>query len=202
MSPREVMRDDPGPWSVASPVFQGRAGRPDKRRPVSPAGLMLSPPPQVGLELIGIDPAATTAGAGRIEIFGGLRESARAMRFIDDGARIEAVGPQVIRTWTLANLAYPEEHRPESDPVAEVANPVAVEDLESGLASAVRSPDGALAAVPLRERGGVALALLRTEDRAVVRWIRGALSAAWSDDGEMIAVGGDWGAILGRHLGG
>jgi len=199
LSPRKVLADDPGPWSVASPVYQGRGGRPDRRRAAPPVGLMLSPPPQVPLELAGLDPAATVAGAGRIEVFGGLRESARAMRFIDNDTTVEAIGPLVIRIWRLDDLAYAEEVRPDEDPAAGIAGPVAPEALTGDLPAATSPPDGSLLAMPVRERGGVALAILRAEDRAVVRWVRGALSAAWSSDGQMLAIGGDWGAIVARH---
>jgi hypothetical protein len=154
----------------------------------------------VPLELAGIDPEATVAGAGRIEVFGGLRESARAMRFIENDTKVEAIGPLVIRTWTLDDLAYAEEVRPDEDPAAGIAAPVAPEELRGELPAATSSPDGSLLAMPARERGGVALAILRAEDRAVVRWVRGALSAAWSNDGKMIAIGGDWGAVVARHV--
>jgi hypothetical protein len=194
------VKDDPGPWSVAAPVYQGRGGRPDRRRAAPPAGLVLSPPPQVPLQLTGLDPGASVAGAGKIEVFGGLRESARAMRFIESDTKIEAIGPLVVRVWTLDNLAYAEEVRPDEDPAAGIAPPVPAEDLAGDLPHAVSSPDGSLLAMPVRERGGVALAILRAEDRSVVRWIRGALSAAWSSDGRMIAIGGDWGAVVARHV--
>jgi hypothetical protein len=199
ITPREYLRDDPGPWSIAAPVYQGRMGRPDRRRVVPPAGLMLSPPPQVELELVGLTSGSDVAGAARLEGIGGLRESARSLSFVDDDTRIRAVGPQVIRTWTLDDLTAPTEERPESDPAADVAPPVAIEDLTGDLPDAMTSPDGSLIAMPARERGGVALAVMRASDRAVVRWVRGALSIAWSSDGTTLAIGGDWGAWVARH---
>ena len=200
ISAREVLKDDPGPWSVAAPVYQGRMGRPDRRRAVPPAGLMLSPPPEIDLKLVGLDDDPTVAGAGRMEIFGGLRESCRIMRFIDGDAKIEAIGPLVIRTWTIERLVQAEEERPEEDPATVLTPPVEVEELGGDLPNAVHSPEGSLLATAVRERGGVALAVLRADDRAVVRWVRGAISAAWSSDGQMFAIGGDWGAAIGRPV--
>jgi hypothetical protein len=161
--------------------------------------LVLSPPPQVPVEVVGIDPTATVAGAGRIQVFGGLRESARALRFIENDAKLEAIGPRLIRIWTLDDLAYPEEVRPEADPSADIAAPAPLEALTGELPTTMVSPDGSLVALPVRERGGVALAIVRASDHAVVRWVRGALSAAWSQDGKMLAIGGDWGGVVARH---
>lgn len=161
---------------------------------------MLSPPPQGDLQLVGLDDAATVAGAGRMEIIGGLRESCRIMRFVENDTKIEAIGPLVIRTWTLERLVQPVEERPEQDPAAALTPPVEMSDLAGELPHAVHSPDGSVLATAVRERGGVALAILRSEDRAVVRWVRGAISAAWSTDGQILAIGGDWGAAIGRHL--
>ena len=73
LPPPEVLRDDPGPWSVVSSVF-AQAGRPGKRRPLPPIGLMLSPPPEVGLALAGIDPSSPVAGVGQVTIVAAARE--------------------------------------------------------------------------------------------------------------------------------
>ena len=61
---------------------------------------MMSPPPQVDLELLGFDADSTVAGAGKMEFVGGLRDSCRLMRFVEDDTKIEAIGSLVIRTWT------------------------------------------------------------------------------------------------------
>ena len=79
LPPPEVLRDDPGPWSVVSSVF-AQAGRPGKRRPLPPTGLMLSPPPEVGLALAGIDPSSPVAGVGQITIVAAAREPALISR--------------------------------------------------------------------------------------------------------------------------
>ena len=67
LPPPAVLRDDPGPWSVVSSVF-AQAGRPGKRRPPPPVGLMLSPPPETALELAGIDPSSPVAGVGTLRV--------------------------------------------------------------------------------------------------------------------------------------
>ena len=65
LPPPEFLRDDPGPWSIVSSVFcPGRP--PGKRRPQPPTGLMLSPPPDVGLALAGVDPSSPVAGVGPV----------------------------------------------------------------------------------------------------------------------------------------
>ena len=135
-----------------------------------------------------------------MEIVGGLRDSCRLMRFVEDDTKIEAIGPLVIRTWTLERLVQPEEQRPDHDPAAILTPPVEIADLTGDLPNPIHSPDGSLLSTAVRERGGVALAVLRAEDRAVVRWARGAISAAWSSDGQMFAMGGDWGAAIGRPM--
>jgi hypothetical protein len=197
LGPREIIPDDPGPWSVAAPVWQGRMGRPDRRRPQSPAGMVISPPPAIELELAGLDPEATTAGAGPVRVIGATREAARAIRFLDD-ERLETIGPMVIRTYAVHDLARAREERPERDPAADLVPPVPMDRLVSGadLEPVAASPDGVLMAVSVWEAGGVALAVVRVDDRAVVRWVRGAIAAAWSPDAGLIAIGGDWGAFL------
>ena len=40
------------------------------------------------------------------------------------------------------------------------------------------------------------IAVIRTSDGALVRWVRGARAAAWSEDAAYFALGGPWGVLL------
>jgi len=67
---------------------------------------------------------------------------------------------------------------------------------EPDLPGAVIAPDGLHIGVHTREPRAEVITILRTADHAVVRWIRGARAVAWSDDGRLMAVGGEWGVLL------
>lgn len=192
--PDTVMADDPGPWSVAIPVFRMRSGRADRRRAMPPLGFMLAPPSETGLAMTGLDPSADTVGGGPLVFSVGVREPARAIHF--DGDRITTVSPLVARSYALPGLDDLVEERPERDPAADVPPPVPVADLADASDAGTLSPDGRLRAVTVAERGSVVLALVRTADMSVARWMRGCWCAAWSEDGSRLAIGGDWGLVL------
>jgi len=67
---------------------------------------------------------------------------------------------------------------------------------EAELPGAVAAPGGEYLGVHTREPRAEVIAILRAGDRGLVRWIRGARTVAWSDDGRLMALGGDWGVIL------
>ena len=69
------------------------------------------------------------------------------------------------------------------------------------LAAVATAPGGAVVAVHTREGRSDVIALVRPDDRALVRWVRGARAAAWSPDGTMLALGGPWGVMLARAAG-
>lgn len=196
--PDTVAHDDPGPWSVATPVFRMRSGRADRRRAMPPLGFTLAPPPATGLEMVGLDPEATAVGGGRVHFTAGVREPARAITFAGD--RVETVSPLVARSYALPGLDDLREERPDADPAADVAEPTPMADFASAPDAGVVSPDGSLRAVTVAERGAVVIAVVRTTDNAVVRWMRGCWTAAWSDDGQAFAVGGDWGLVLAEAI--
>lgn len=197
LPPPDVIRDDPGPWSVISSVFS-QAGRPGKRRPLPPTGLMLSPPPDIGLGLAGIDPGSRVAGLGPIAAVAAAREPALELAF-HEGTLLRGVSPGVVRVWSIPDLAKVEEDRPEHDPAGGLlpqVHPAALGEAE--LPGSFTDPTGQVLAVFTREGRFDVLALLRVSDRSVVRWVRGARSAAWSPDGGMLAIGGTWGVLLAR----
>jgi hypothetical protein len=197
LPPPEILRDDPGPWSVVSSVF-AQAGRPGKRRPQPPTGLMLSPPPEVGLSLAGLDTASRVAGVGQIEIIVAAREPALSLAFESDGELLRGVSTGVRRAWSVPDLTVVEEERPGEDPAAGIppqVHPASLGDPE--LPGTVVVPGGGVVAQFTREGRFDVLALLR-EDRSVVRWVRGVRAAAWSADGNLLAMGGPWGVVLAR----
>ncbi|HMO00598.1 MAG TPA: hypothetical protein PKD59_14395 [Miltoncostaeaceae bacterium] len=195
LPPPDFLRDDPGPWSVVSSVFS-QAGRPGRRRPQPPTGLMLSPPPAIGLTLAGIDPASPVAGVGQVTVVAAAREPALALEFEDGGALLRGVSAGVRRAWSVPDLTVVAEERPAEDPAASIPPQVHPASLtEADLPGAVADPTGTVVAAFTREGRFDVLAVLR-DDRSVVRWVRGVRAAAWSPDGLRLALGGTWGVLL------
>lgn len=198
LGPPRILPDDPGPWSVVSAVF-ARAGAPGKRRPQPPTGLMLSPAPEVARELRGLDPSSPVAGVGRVRVVAAAREPALSLRF--DADLLRGVSPFVLRAWSVPDLAPQAEERPGDDPAADLPGPVPPSELAgAALQNAAVAPGGEVAAVHTQEGRSDVIALVRLDDRSLVRWIRGARSAAWSADGRLLAVGGPWGVLLAEAL--
>jgi hypothetical protein len=195
LPPPEILRDDPGPWSVVSAVFS-HAGRPGRRRPQPPTGLMLAPPPEVGLTLAGLDASSPVAGVGHVTMVAAAREPALTLAFDDGGALLRGASTGVRRAWSVPDLKVVEEERPAEDPAAAIPPQIHPAGLGDGdLPGAIGDPTGAVVAAFTREGRFDALAILR-DDRSVVRWVRGVRAAAWSPDGLRLALGGTWGVLL------
>lgn len=191
-----VLADDPGPWSVVSSVFS-QAGRPGRRRPQPPMGLMLSPAPETHLDLAGLDPASPVAGLGPLRVIAAAREPAFTLTFDADGVLVRGISPFVVRAWAVPALSLHAEERPGDDPAAELPPPVAPDSLhEKDLPVVATAPDGETVAVHSREGRSDVIAVIRISDGSLARWVRGARAAAWSADGRHFALGGPWGVIL------
>lgn len=199
LRPPHFLPDDPGPWSIVSTVLRARGARLDRRYAEPPFGLTLAPPPDRSFtprETVGITPGATPAGAGPIRITGAAREPAWALTFegID---RLTGVSPYLRRAWPVPELVPASEERPGDDPSAAVPPPLDVAELALDAEGVVRAPgDEDLAGACVKEGRIPVIALFRPSDGALVRWIRGARCMAWSPDGSLLALGGDWGILL------
>ena len=200
LGPPAIIADDPGPWSVVSSVF-AQAGRPGRRRPQPPMGLMLSPAPTTELELAGLDPSSPVAGVGRIKVVAAAREPAYALSADADGATLRGVSPFVARAWSLPDLVLASEERPAEDPTAGLPQPLDADEIRAGGGAVLATaPGGDVIAVHTREGRNDVVALVRVADGAVVRWIRAARAAAWTPDGRHFAIGGQWGVLLGEGV--
>jgi hypothetical protein len=168
-------------------------------------GLMLSPPPDLRLPLAGIDEDSPVAGIGRFRIVAAAREPALTLAFDEASGLLRGVSPHVRRAWSVPELTVAEEERPGDDPAADLPAPAPFEtvaDPDAEPARLATSPDGTVVAAHLREGRADVLALVRLEDRGIIRWIRHARAAAWSADGRRLAIGGPWGVLLAESLSG
>lgn len=191
-----VLAADPGPWSVVSSVFS-QAGRPGRRRPQPPMGLMLSPAPSTALTLTGLDPSSPVAGLGPVRVIAAAREPAFALVFDEQAGIFRGVSPFVVRAWSIPTLALHTEERPGEDPAAELPPPVSPDSLhEKDLPVLAVAPGGEFVAVHSREGRSDVVAIIRISDGSLARWVRGARAAAWSPDGRHFALGGPWGVLL------
>lgn len=199
----DVSPDDAGPWSVVSPVRHSQATSSQaraRRLKEPPFGLVMQFPPRVGITLAGLDEASAVAGVGAVRVIAAGRGAALAVSFDEDGGAVRGIASHARRTWLLPGLVSQPEERDGTDPSDGLPAPTDVADLDGPLDGAARSPDGAFAAVPVRDGRMPAVAIVRLEPRELVRWVVGARCAAWNADGSQIALGGDWGVILAESL--
>jgi hypothetical protein len=162
---------------------------------------MLSPPPDIGRPLAGIDPDVGVAGLGPLTVIAAAREPALSLAFDSDAGLLRGVSPYVSRAWSLSGLALVSEERSGDDPAADLPGPLAATALGEIELTGVAAPEGGVIAVYTREGRLDVIALVRESDRAIVRWVRGARAVAWSADGAHLALGGPWGVLLARARG-
>lgn len=193
--------DDPGPWSDVLEVMQRRAVTPGHRRTEPPNGLMLTPPPRTSLVLVGLETEVSIAGVAPSRVVAAARHPALHIGIDAGGSTVSGVSRMVHRTWSLPGLAMVTETRPDADPAADLPTPTPLESLrdEDLPDSAIVAPGGTHAAVMVAEARAnglaIGIAIVRVDDRGLVRYLRGARSAAWTPDGATFVIGGDWGLL-------
>jgi hypothetical protein len=196
-----ISPDDGGPWSVASPIRHARAVASQARaRRIAepPYGLVTIPPPRVAIALEGLDAASPVAGVAPLRVVAAAREAAWSLAFDEDVGMLRAAAPYARRSWLLPGLVRRPEERDGTDPSQGLPAPIEPGDLAGDLAAADVAPGGGFAAVAVRDGRASAIAVVRIEPRALVRWVAGARALAWNGDGSLVAIGGDWGVVLGE----
>jgi hypothetical protein len=195
----DLIPADPGPWAIVSFAREAQGaqliGRGGRRRQTS-AALLSDSAPEIPLDRPGLDASLGVAGAGPIRLVAMSREGARSLWFEDEGATLRGIHPRVIRRWSVPDLTVGAHEYPESDPAATLAPPVAPGQLVEPVANEVVAPGGRLSAAPVKYGRLFGVAFLRLPERVLVRFVGGAACAAWTDDAQTLAIGGDWGVLL------
>lgn len=197
----ELIPDDPGAWSIVSYVREsqgaqliGRGGR----RVATAAALLTDTAPEVTVPRPGLDASIAVAGAGRIRLVGVSREGARRLTFEEGDTLLRGVHMRVIRRFTVPDLVPGPHDYPEADPAAELPPPAHPAELAEPVPGEVVAPGGLVSAAPIKYGRLFGLVIMRTADRAVLRFIGGAACAAWTADAQTLAFGGDWGVMVAR----
>ena len=191
--------EDPGPWGVVSDVQRamgGMMGGGGTRRQHSTPGLLHVPAKVTPIPAVGLAKDAVPVGAGPMRIAAASADPADRLWFSDDGLTLFGESPRAKRTWAMPTLTL---------------GPVVAEKRETTLAPPpdsshlgddlgdliVPAPGGQYGAVIVRDGRLPVLAILRlAPERALVRWITGVAAAAWSPDGRVLAIAGDWGLLI------
>ena len=195
----DLIPADPGPWAIVSFAREAQGaqliGRGGRRRQTS-AALLSDFAPEIPLDRPGLDASLGVAGAGPIRLVAVSREGARSLWFEDDGATLRGIHPRVIRRWSVPDLEVGTHDHPETDPAATLPPPVAPAALVEPVEGEVVAPGGRLSAAPVKYGRLFGVAFIRLPERVLVRFVGGAACAAWTDDGQTLAIGGDWGVLL------
>jgi hypothetical protein len=103
---------------------------------------------------------------------------------------------RVLRRWSVPDLVPGPHDYPRTDPAAALPPPAAPAALVAAVPGEILAPGGRLSAAPVKYGRLFGVAFLRLPERTLVRFIGGAACAAWTEDGQILAFGGDWGVIL------
>ncbi len=195
----DLIPNDAGAWSIISFAREAQGaqliGRGGRRRQTS-AALLSDFAPAIPLDRPGLDESLGVAGGGLIRLVAMHREGARSLYFEDGGATLRGVHMKVIRRWSVPGLEVGTHEYPDTDPAAALPRPAAPSALVGPVDGEVFAPGGRLSAAPVKYGRLFGVAFIRRPERTLVRFIGGAACAAWTEDGQMLAVGGDWGVIL------
>lgn len=199
--PPPFIVDDPGSWAIVAQVQRaigGQMGAHHRRHTPMP-GLLMLPQRHVPIERAGLDPeVATPVGAGRLRIAAALGDPADRLSFSDDGRTIFGESSRARRTWTLPSLTPGPVVAERRDPLPPPPEATA---LAGDLGEAfIAVPGDRYGAAIVRDGRLPAFAMFHhAEDptaRRLVRWITGVAAAAWSPDGRVLALAGDWGLLV------
>jgi hypothetical protein len=195
----DLIPDDAGAWSIVSFAREAQGaqliGRGGRRRQTS-AALLSDFAPEIPLDRPGLDASIGVAGAGTIRLIASHREGARGLYFEDGGRTLRGVHMRVLRRWSVPDLVSGPHDYPRTDPAAALPPPAAPADLVAAVPGEILAPGGRLSAAPVKYGRLFGVAFLRLPERTLVRFIGGAACAAWTEDGQILAFGGDWGVIL------
>jgi hypothetical protein len=195
----ELIPNDAGPWSIVSYAREAQGaqliGRGGRRRETS-AALLSDFVPEIPIDRPGLDESLGVAGGGSIRLIASNREGARGLYFEDDDKTLRGIHKNVLRRWSVPDLAVGTHDYPETDPAAALAAPAHPSMLAEPVEGEIVAPGGRLSAAPVKLARLFGVAFVRLPERTLVRFIGGAACAAWTSDGQMLAIGGDWGVML------
>ena len=193
--------DDPGSWGMIAQVQRAIGGQmgAHHRRHVPIPGILMMPQRIVPIPVSGLSVTESNpVGVGRLKVVAALSEPSDRLRFSDDGKTLFGESPRAKRSWAFPALTP-------APVVAEEQAPVPVPPGLAVLAEdlgdlPIIAPGGDYAAMIVRDGRLPAFAMLRLGDgpetRELVRWITGVTAAAWSPDGRILALAGDWGLLI------
>lgn len=195
----DLLPEDPGAWSIVSYAREAQGaqliGRGGRRRSTS-AALLSDFAPDIPLDRPGLDASLGVAGAGLLRLTGVHREGARRLYFEDGGQALRGVHMRVIRRWSVPDLNPGPHDYPQTDPAAQIPPPSAPADLVAAVDGEIIAPGGRVSVAPVKSGRLFGIAFIRLPERTMVRFIGGAACAAWTEDGQTLAFGGDWGVML------